>query len=103
MKALVAVIVKHIKNFQRKTMKKNPQSTKGSGKSNDIPTEVPEPDQIVSGLTLTGFENTSYSGMRGNMILFLADRQDRIAKRLNTKIERLDQRLTVLEEREQAK
>jgi chaperonin cofactor prefoldin len=52
---------------------------------------------------LTGLENTTYSGMRGNMILFLADRQDRVAKRLNTKIERLDQRLTILEEREQAK
>jgi hypothetical protein len=32
------------------------------------------------------------------MILFLADRQDRIAERLNKKIARLDQRLTILEE-----
>jgi chaperonin cofactor prefoldin len=52
---------------------------------------------------LTEPDNTSYSGMMGNMILFLAYRQDQVAKRLNTKIERLDQRLTVLEERERAK
>ena len=45
-------------------------------------------------------ENTTYSGMRGNMILFLADRQDRVAERLNKKIERLGQRLTILEEQE---
>ncbi len=54
-------------------MKKNTQSTQRSGKSKNIPTEVPEPDQITSGLPLTGLENTTYSGMRGNMILFLAD------------------------------
>ncbi len=84
-------------------MKKNPPSTQGSGKSNDIPTEVPEPDQIASGVPLTGLENTTYPGMWGNMILFLADRQDRIVQRLNTKIERLEQRLTLLEERKQAK
>ena len=36
--------------------------------------------------------------MRGNMILFLADRQDRLYERLNKKIARLDQRLTILEE-----
>lgn len=34
------------------------------------------------------------------MILFLADRQDRVAERLNGKIERIEQRLTLLEERE---
>jgi chaperonin cofactor prefoldin len=34
------------------------------------------------------------------MILFLADRQDRVAGRLNKKIERLEQRLTILEEQE---
>lgn len=84
-------------------MKRNQHSPQRPGKSNDIPTEVPEPDQIVSAVTLTGPENTRYSGIRGNMILFLADRQDRIALRLNTKIERLGQRLTLLEEREQAK
>jgi hypothetical protein len=82
-------------------MKKN-QSPQGPGKSSDIPTEVPEPDQIASGVMLTGPENNRNSGMRG-MILFLADRQDRVALRLNTKIERLEQRLTRLEEREQAK
>jgi hypothetical protein len=91
------------KKFSEETMKKNTQSTQGSGKSNDIPTEVPEPDQIAFGSPLTGPENTTYSGMRGNMILILADRQDRIVEQLNKKIERLDQRLTVLEEREQAK
>jgi chaperonin cofactor prefoldin len=84
-------------------MKKNQQSPQGSGKSYHILTEVPEPDQIASGSTLTEPDNTSYSGMMGNMILFLAYRQDQVAKRLNTKIERLDQRLTVLEERERAK
>jgi hypothetical protein len=84
-------------------MKKNIPSTQGSGKSNDIPTEVPEPDQIASGITMTRIENATYSGMRGNMILFLADRQDRIVKRLNTKIERLERRLTILEEREHDK
>jgi hypothetical protein len=47
----------------------------------------------------TGQENTTYSGMRGNMILFLADRQDRLCERLNRKIALLDQRLTILEER----
>ncbi|HUT38100.1 MAG TPA: hypothetical protein VMW77_02220 [Methanoregula sp.] len=46
----------------------------------------------------TGQENTTYSGMRGNMVLFLADRQDRLYERLNKKIARLDQRLTILEE-----
>ena len=45
-------------------------------------------------------ENTTSSGMRGNMVLFLADRQDRVAGRLNKKIERLEQRLTILEEQE---
>ena len=46
----------------------------------------------------TGKENATYSGMRGNMILFLADRQDRLCERLNKKITRLNQRLTILEE-----
>ena len=46
-------------------------------------------------------ENTTYSGLRGNMITFLAERQDQVAGRLDAKIELLDQRLTRLEEREQ--
>ena len=85
-------------------MKKNTTKTTESGRSSDIPTEVPEPDQIASGKAVTREEETaSYSGMRGNMILFLADRQDRVAERQNRKIERLEQRLTILEEREHAK
>jgi hypothetical protein len=84
-------------------MRKNTTKTTESGRSSDIPTEVPEPDQIAPGKAGTGEENTSYSGMRGNMILFLADRQDRVAERLNKKIECLDQRLKILEEREHAK
>ena len=85
-------------------MKKNTTKTTESGTSSDIPTEVPEPDQIESGKAVTREEETtSYSGMRGNMILFLADRQDRVAERQNKKIECLDQRLTILEEREHAK
>ncbi len=84
-------------------MKKNTTKTTESGRSSDIPTEVPEPDQIASGKARNGEENTSYSGMRGNMILFLADRQDRVAERQNRKIERLDQRLTILKEREHTK
>jgi len=82
-------------------MKKNTTKTTEPGRSSDIPTEVPEPDQIASGKAGTGEENNS--GMRGNMILFLADRQDRVVERQNRKIERLDQRLTILEEREHAK
>jgi hypothetical protein len=78
----------------------NTSKTKESGRSAEIPTEVPEPDQIVSGKAGSGQENTSYSGMRGNMILFLADRQDRVAERQNKKIERIEERLTLLEERE---
>jgi hypothetical protein len=50
----------------------------------------------------TGQENTTYSGMRGNMILFLADRQDRLFERLNKKIACLEQRLTILEEQGRA-
>lgn len=79
-------------------MKKNIIKTKKSGRSTNIPTEVPEPDQIAPGKGMPVLENTTYSGMRGNMILFLADRQDRLCERLNKKIERLDQRLTILEE-----
>jgi hypothetical protein len=103
MKDPVEIIVNCIKKISEERMKKNIQKAQGSGKSKEVPTEVPEPDQIASGVTVTKLENTTCSGMRGNMILFLADRQDRIVKRLNTKIERIDQRLTILEEREQAK
>ncbi|MFA5348562.1 MAG: hypothetical protein WC294_10520 [Methanoregula sp.] len=81
-------------------MNMNQPKTTKSGKSEEIPTEVPEPDQIASGTAGTGQENTSYSGRRGNMILYLADRQDRVAGRQNKKIERIEQRLTVLEERQ---
>jgi hypothetical protein len=35
----------------------------------------------------------------GDMIFSLAERQDRIAAQINKKIERLDRRITVLEER----
>jgi hypothetical protein len=81
-------------------MTKNIIISKKSGRSAEIPTEVPEPDQVVSGKDIPVLENTTYSGMRGNMILFLADRQDRLCERLNKKIERFDQRLGKLEERE---
>jgi hypothetical protein len=83
-------------------MLKNIINSKKSGKSADIPTEVPEPDHVAPGKGILVLENTTYSGMRGNMILFLADRQDRLCERLNKKIERLDQRLTKLEERERS-
>jgi hypothetical protein len=81
-------------------MTKNIITSIKSGRSADIPTEVPEPDQVVSGKDMPVRGNTTCSGMRGNMILFLADRQDRLCKRLNKKIERLDRRLGTLEERE---
>ena len=45
-------------------------------------------------------ENTTYSGLRGNMITFLAERQNQAALRLDARIDKLDQRLTLLEERE---
>jgi len=83
-------------------MKKDIIPTKKSGKSAEIPTEVPEPDQVASGIAGTGQENISYSGMRGNMILFPADRQDWLCERLNTKIERIEQRFAMIEERERS-
>lgn len=50
-----------------------------------------------------GEENLSGDRIRdrisGDMVLYLYDRQDRISDRLNRKIERLDHRLKVLEER----
>ena len=45
----------------------------------------------------TGKESRGRIG--GEMALYLYDRQDRISERLNKKIERLDHRLKVLEER----
>jgi hypothetical protein len=62
---------------------------------NPIASRSTPPTVCIAG---TGQENTTYSGMRGNMILFLADRQDRLCERLNKKITRLNQRLTILEE-----
>jgi chaperonin cofactor prefoldin len=50
---------------------------------------------------MTRPENTTYSGMRGNIITFLTERQDQLCEQLNTKIERLDQRLILLEDQEQ--
>lgn len=44
--------------------------------------------------------NTTYSGMWGNILLFPADRQDWVVGRLKKKIERLEQRLTIVEEQE---
>jgi len=85
-------------------MKKNTPSTtpKKPGRSENIPAEVPEPDQDASDIIRNGHANTMYSGMRGNMVLFLADRQDRVAERQNKKIERIEQRLAILEERERS-
>jgi hypothetical protein len=93
-------LVAEQKISEGKKMTKNIITSKKSGRSADIPTEVPEPDQVVSGKDMPVRGNTTCSGMRGNMILFLADRQDRLCKRLNKKIERLDRRLGTLEERE---
>jgi hypothetical protein len=83
-------------------MRKNTTKTNASGRSAEILTEVPEPDQIESGKAGTEQENQSYSGTRGNMILYLADRQDRISDHLNRKIEHLGQRITPLEELERS-
>jgi len=83
-------------------MRKNITQSKKSGRSAEIPTEVPEPDQVASGKDMPVLEDTTHSGMRGNMILFLADRQDRFAEQLNRKIECLDQRLAKIEERERS-
>jgi hypothetical protein len=85
---------------EEKEMKKNITQSKKSGRSAEIPTEVPEPDQVASGKDMPVLEDTTYSGIRGNMILFLADRQDRFAEQLNRKIECLDKRLAKIEERE---
>jgi hypothetical protein len=50
---------------------------------------------------MSELETPTCSGMRGNIILFLADHQDRIAEDQNKRIERIEQRLTLLEGREQ--
>ena len=70
--------------------------------------EAAEPDTAASSqemmtvleniTDLTGPQNTTYSGMRGNIITYLSERQDRVADQLNTKIDRLDRRLSLLEE-----
>ena len=70
-------------------MKKNLITTKKSGESNKILAEVPEPNQVASTMGMPVLENTTRSGMRGNMILFLSDRKNRVAERLNKRIEHL--------------
>ena len=79
-------------------MTKNIITSKKSGKSADILTEVPEPDQVISGKDMPVRGNTTCSGMRGNMILFLADHLDRCVERLSRKFESIEKRLTRLEE-----
>jgi hypothetical protein len=74
--ALVTSIVAEQKISEKEKMKKNIITTKKSGRSADIPTEVPEPDQVAPGKGMPVLENT--------------------------KIERLDQRLGKLEERERS-
>jgi hypothetical protein len=83
-------------------MKTNTLNTipKGAGISSDIPNKVPESGQIASGSARSEQETSTYSGMRGNIVLYLADRQDRVAERQNKKIERIEQRLTIIEERD---
>ena len=83
---------------EEKKMRKNIIQSKKSGRSAEILTEVPEPDQVASGKGIPVLQDTTCPGVRGDMILFLADRQDRLCERLNRKIGRLDQRLTILEE-----
>jgi hypothetical protein len=61
--------------------------------------DVAEPDQIASGMAGTGQENTPSTKIRGDLAFWLYDRQDRISGRLDKKIERLDRRITALEER----
>ena len=87
---------------EEKKMRKNIIQSKKSGRSAEIPTEVPEPDQVASGKGIPVLQDTTCSGMRGNMILFLADRKDQFCERLNKKIECLDQRLAKIEERGQS-
>jgi hypothetical protein len=61
--------------------------------------DVAEPDAVVSGMAGTGQKTTEDTGMCGELVLYLYDRQERIANRLNKKIGRLEQRVTALEER----
>ena len=83
---------------EEKKMRKNIIQSKKSGRSAEILTEVPEPDQVASGKGIPVLQDTTCPGVRGDMILFLADRQDRFCERMNKKIDSLDQRLTILEE-----
>jgi hypothetical protein len=61
--------------------------------------DVAEPDEIASGTAGTGQDKNTYSGMNGDLLFCLYNRQDRISDRLNKKIGQLDRRVTVLEER----
>jgi hypothetical protein len=61
--------------------------------------DVAEPDEIVSGTAVTGQDKNTHVNMNGDLFFCLYNRQDRISDRLNKKIERLDRRVTVLEER----
>jgi hypothetical protein len=79
-------------------MEKNGKAN-GPGTSADVPAGVPEPDQIASGTAATGQKNNTHPGIHGDLAFYLYDHQDRISEWLNKKIERLDRRLTRLEER----
>jgi len=61
--------------------------------------DVAEPDHIASGMAGTGQENTPYTKICGDLAFWLFDRQDRISGRLDKKIDRLERRITALEER----
>ena len=67
------------------------------GTSDNVPAGVPEPDQIMSGRVHAGQEN-KHREITGEMVLYLCDREDRIAERLNRKIDRLSRRIAALEE-----
>jgi len=99
-KALVAIINKQ-KNSEEK-MKKTQQSPQGSGKSYDIRSTRTGPDCIRFNLERTG-EHQLFRDEGEYDPLPCLPRGPGCKKRLNTKIERLDPRLTVLEERERAK
>ena len=73
---------------------------KGPGRSADIPAKVPELDQIASNSAGSEQETPTYSGIQGNIVLYLADLRDRIAERQNKKIKRIEQRPITIEERE---
>jgi hypothetical protein len=71
----------------------------GPGTSEDVPAGVTEPDQIASGQAAAGPMNTGYREIPGSLAFYLYDRDERIADRLNKKIERLSRRLAMVEER----